>query len=412
VSDKKKQTQERVLARRTAAENRAAVAQRKRTKKVAQLAHREQIVQTALSRRYETPEDLFAKSGLDCRLQRVILKRGRKLVDSRHRAALTFLSGCTWLRNVEDWEPRGKSAGSLFKSLARHLLVKYTMPDFMFSVFFIEDKDVRNIAVDLFVKLGAGGSLVSAVKEGHLQVPLTKRMCHLFMQSPSNLGFLEAIRHTQVSVFGGDRRLANVIASSRLLRGIRPDEEFWSTVIQWVCAQPMLAPSQIHPIFDWIGRQRQEIQHFSMKGRTGLSVLRSVDEWHGELAREQKVHGHRYDPSGFKPWFADRKVRLPSGEHHIEEHCITEISTSKELAAEGRALRHCVYSYSWSVQRGGISIWSYRVDGERTLTLEVDNRTKRVVQCRGRANRPPTWSEMSQIERWMRENGLGRASHL
>lgn len=411
MSDKKKRKQERKLAKRTAAENRAAWTREKRARKAAQRVRGEEIVQAAVSR-YETPEEKFSKSGIDYRLQRVILKRGRKLVDHRYHAALTTLANREWLRDIASWEPKGKSAESLFKSLARHLLVKYTMPDFMFSSFFIEDDEVRRVAVGLFMEIGAGGSLVRAVKEARLRVPLTKRMCHVFMQSKSNLGFLEAIRHAQVNVFGGDRRLADVIASSRLLRNIRPDEDFWSTVIQWVCAQPMLAPSQIPPIFDWVGRQRQEIQGFSMKGRTGLSVLRSVEEWHGELAREQKIHGHHYAPSGFAPWFDERKVRLPNGGHHLEKHCVTEISTSKELAAEGRALRHCVYSYSWSIQRGGISIWSYRVDGERMLTIELDNRTKRIVQCRGVSNRLPTAGEMVQLGRWMRENGIVRAAHL
>lgn len=149
-----------------------------------------------------------------------------------------------------------------------------------------------------------------------------------------------------------------------------------------------------------------------MKGRTGVSVLRSVEEWHGELARVKKINGHRYELSGFEPWFGEREVRLPSGACHVEKHCVTEILTSSDLTAKGRTLRHCVYSYSWLLLRGGISMWTYRIDGERVLTVEVDNRTRRVVQCRGRANRQPTLSEMAQVTRWMRLNNLVRAVHL
>lgn len=149
-----------------------------------------------------------------------------------------------------------------------------------------------------------------------------------------------------------------------------------------------------------------------MKGRTGISVLRAVEEWHGELSRERKINGHTYAPSGLLPLMHERKVRLPSGAHHVEKIAILEIATSKELAQEGRALRHCVYSYSWQIQRGGTSIWSYRVDGERALTIEVRNPERRIVQVRGRNNRVPTKQEMAQIDRWVKENNLTKSSWL
>jgi len=281
------------------------------------------------------------------------------------------------------------------------------------AVFFEQDDDVRKHGIALFVHLGSGGSLYKLVKSGGFPVPFTKRMCHTFMGSTVRLGFLEAVRHAQVSVHGGDRRVAEAVAATRQLgRGFKPNEDFWDTVIQWTCNQSMLAPSQFAPIYDWIGRQRAENESFSMKGRTGLSVLRAVEEWHGQLARERRIYGHTYDPSGFDAWFHERKVKLPTGGNHMEKHCITEVASSKELAAEGKTLRHCVYSYSWSIQRGQVSIWSYKVDGERQLTIEVDNRNRRVVQCRGKNNRIPRSPEVAQVRRWMQDNGLICATWL
>jgi hypothetical protein len=363
--------------------------------------------------RYESEEERFAKMELHEGLKAAVLSRGKKLMDKRFAAALAYLSKATWLRPIEDWKPKGKSPNSHFRSLVKHLLVKYTMPEFLYSVFFEQDANTREQGVALFVHVGQGGSLYKLVKGGKFPVPLTKRMCHEFMGSTVKLGFLEAVRHAQVRVHGGDRRVAEAVAATRQLgRGFKPNEEFWDTVVQWTCNQAMLAPSQFAQIYDWVGRQRGENQGFSMKGRTGLSVLRSVEEWHGQLSKERKINGHSYDPSGFEAWFHERKVKLPSGGHHKEKHCITEVATSKELAAEGRALKHCVYSYSWSVQRGQVSIWSYKVDGERQLTIEVQNSTKRVVQCRGKNNRVPVNSEVAQVRRWMQENGLVCASWL
>jgi hypothetical protein len=338
------------------------------------------------------------------------------LTDARFETGLALLSIEKWVRPVETWKPKGKSPNSQFRSLAKHLLVKYTMPEFFYSVFF-EGANVRQKGFGLFVHLGQGGSLYKFVKAGKFPVPLTKRMCHVFMGSTVKLSFLEAVRHAQVHVHGGDRRVAKAIYATRQLSQINTTshsapEDFWDTVIQWTCNQPMLAPSQIGPIYDWIQRQRGENVKFSMKGRTGLSVLRAVENWHGELARERKIHGHIYEPSGFEAWSHDRKVKLPTGGHHWEAHTITEVGTSKELAAEGRALKHCVYSYSWSVQRGVVSIWSYKIDGERQLTIEVNNQTKQIVQCRGAHNRAPVASEVAQVRQWMRENGLVASKHL
>lgn len=420
---KQKRKRERLEARRAAAENRAAYKRHKRARKAEQKLRRKALAEAALAR-HESEEKKFARSGVHFQIQRAVLSRARKLIDERYRGGLAMLAQFPWLRPVEDWKPKGKSPGSQFKSLVKHLLVQYSMPEFMYSVFFEEDDDVRRHGIALFVHLGKGGSLYKLVKARGFPVPFTKRMCHVFMNSTAKFGFLEAVRHAQVQVHGGDRRLAEAISSTRQLgRGFRLDEEirdtgtrlgedFWDTVIQWTCNQAMLAPGQLAPIYDWIARQRQQNLSFSMKGRTGVSVLRAVEEWHGQLAKERKINGHTYDPSGFDAWYHERKVRLPAGGYHKEKHCITEVTSSKELAAEGRALRHCVYSYSWSIQRGNVSIWSYKVEGERRLTIEVDNRTRRVVQCRGKSNRLPTRSELAQVKKWMQENSLVSAAWL
>lgn len=85
---------------------------------------------------------------------------------------------------------------------------------------------------------------------------------------------------------------------------------------------------------------------------------------------------------------------------------MTEILTTRDLLAEGRALRHCAYTYSWAIKRGRCSVWSYKVDGQRRLTLEVSHGRKQVVQVRGNKNRLPKPSELLLLQRWMRDNEL------
>ena len=101
-----------------------------------------------------------------------------------------------------------------------------------------------------------------------------------------------------------------------------------------------------------------------------------------------------------------RQVKLPGGADHRETWTITEVLTGKELREEGRKLRHCVVSYSQSIARGQVSIWSLQVDDARKITIEVVNATKQIAQVSGRFNRRATPMEMKTIMQWAAKNGL------
>jgi hypothetical protein len=157
---------------------------------------------------------------------------------------------------------------------------------------------------------------------------------------------------------------------------------------------------------DWAQRQRADTAGFSMKGRTGVSVLRAVEEWHGSLS---KLKNHRqvvYKPSGFKEGIYERKINLRGGGFHMEDWNIVELLASRELHAEGSKMGHCVFSYNRDITSGRCSIWSLRVDKVRKLTIEVQNSQKRIVQVRGRYNRISEEIEMRYVKLWAAENGL------
>lgn len=254
--------------------------------------------------------------------------------------------------------------------------------------------------------------MVKVCKTDMFPFPLTKKMCHAFLQTTAKHTLISAVRHCQVKAYGGDERLAEAMLATRDLGAVNPREEDWDKVIQWTCNQGMLAIDQIGPMFDWIAWQMAEHPTFSMKGRTGVSVLRAVEEWHGNLAKDRALNGEKFHPSGFSPWFHEREVELQGGASYFEKHCITEVLSSKELANEGRVLCHCVSTYAPYVRNGKTSIWSYKVDGSRALTIELDNRNRRVVQVRGGYNSKPTDSQLGWVRRWMATNNLIWASWL
>ena len=89
---------------------------------------------------------------------------------------------------------------------------------------------------------------------------------------------------------------------------------------------------------------------------------------------------------------------------------ISELLSSRELEDEGRAQGHCVASYAVSCRRGLCSIWSLRCETEngvkRLLTVELNMKTREIVQARGKGNRLPEKKELEVLGRWAAAEGL------
>ncbi len=311
------------------------------------------------------------------------------------------------LRPLSEWKPKGKGANSLYRSLASHLLVEYPVPAFLYGL--LKTATTNNNVTwraDLFVHLARGGSMYKAVKSGQFPIPLTKRMCHLFMQAPASSGVIESARRAQITVFGGDRRLIQTFLATRWGTDHFAFEPFVATVFQWFCNHSMIDPAQVGPLFDYINHCRGEDVRFSMKGRSPLALMRGMEEWHGELHKSRKLNGLPFDPSGFSNGEWEGKKRLPNGNSVNSIWTCREILGSKELAMEGRTLKHCVYSYGRSIQSGQMSIWSLRQDDKRRVTVSVWNKNKTVGEARGKLNKMPSSKEKVFIQRWAALNNL------
>jgi len=368
------------------------------------------------------------------KLVQFLSKKSPKILIPENKDALEMLSVLDWHRTLKTWKPKGKGRDSLFRSLVNHLVDVYPMPRFLLSLFYVEDGGHGFEPVKVYQHFAAGGSVKAALKKKLLGTSLTKKMAHSFMTSPARYGFLEAIRRAQIEHLGGDCRLADALLETQLGRSINRDlehEEFWLTVIQWFGQIPMLDMAQVGPIIDWVRHHRnQRIEErarmgrlqragddvvipgkFTMKGRTPFAVLRPVEEWHTQLSRVAKAKGV-YKPSGFMEdiWEVKKGDRF-------ETWICTEILNGDKLAAEGKAMRHCVYSYSYSIKSGRTSIWSLKMTDEygaqtaRQLTIEVDNRSRSIVQARGKSNRRATAIQQREMKRWAAKAGLRVASY-
>jgi len=361
-----------------------------------------------------------------CKNPRILLdtllyleRRSKLLTDPniiRGIVALVSNHAC-WIRPLTHWRGQKHSAHRQFASLVRHLLTQYDVPEFMDSVWTSGKR--RHQA--WFIHIGRGHNIRSAEA---LPVQLTKKMAHHFLQAPPHYSVLAAFRWAQVISVGGSASLCDAIAATQLGRRFR-DDAFWMSVIRFFVANPMLAHIHVHPIIDYIWNQKYEDQYeyeatgrarnigpaqpnFTMRGRTGESLLAQVDGWHRRLGRVSHHAGDRY----WHRWrigdYQFIEGSSAAGTRRI--WTIRELLSSKELVAEGRTLKHCVASYAVSCSSGTSAIYTMHVydrDGDRKLlTIEVNRKHLELAQVRGKRNRLPTGAEASVLQRWTQKHGL------
>jgi hypothetical protein len=149
---------------------------------------------------------------------------------------------------------------------------------------------------------------------------------------------------------------------------------------------------------------------FSMKGRTVKLLLRMVTAWHTDLAVSRPGESISWQPS---PIGGYRFLERRDGDDPDREWTIQELTDSGALHAEGKAMRHCVYSYADRCRRGETTIWSLRLrindEEKRMVTIEVDPRRRTLVQARAKCNRWPGGRSAEIINQWAARTGLAQA---
>ena len=343
----------------------------------------------------------------------------------------TFIGGllslsthhASWVRPLKTWTPRSHNVRRQFSSLVRHLLAEYPVPLFMDSVWFRGHSDEAARQQAWFKRLGIGDSPRSL----DLPISLTKRMAHYFLQAPKDYSVDGALRFGHVAGLGGNGRLVNAILGSRIAADF-DNNDFWHTVIRWFIQNPMLDPTQIAPLIDYIYRRRFEpdgfpaddaqatksTSDFTMKGRTPASLIRQMREWHARLRKEPEKPQLEWAVSGTEPFEWTEGVLASN---NLRRWTIVELLSRKDLYHEGQVMRHCVASYDNSCAFGGTSIWSMGVERnlgrrKRVLTIELANASKKICQVRGKANRLPNQKEMTVVSRWASQENLTLGEYI
>lgn len=319
-----------------------------------------------------------------------------------------------WLRPVEEWEPRGGGPTALFSSLAHHLLANYPTPPVLLSAWFRGNDWFAQRARRWFKHLGRGESL----RRVGWAIPLNRRMAHEFAHAPADFPIEFALRWAQVRGLGGSDRLARAVASTRLA-GMITHEDFWVSVIHLFLNTPRLDLDLVGPIVDYLYDQKFRYQpvllgdgtevHLSpprpdltVKGRTVASLARRAEEWRAHLKAEAERRHFRWGPLGLRDY---RREDLDG-----RAWTVVELLDSDALAAEGKAMDHCVATYTDHCLHRRSSIWSLGLEGpagrEPRATIEVDPETRAVLQAKGRGNEPPDDLTRAVLHDWAAREGL------
>lgn len=320
-----------------------------------------------------------------------------------------------WLRSAEAWQPSGGTAGSMFSSLAHHLLANYPVPPVLLSAWFLGTDWQARRRQGWFRHAGLGRSLRSA----GFPLRLTKGMAHEFAHAPAGLPIEIALRWAQVRGLGGTGELACAVAATRLGREF-DNEEFWTTVIHLFINTPRLDLGVIEPIVEYLHDQRFEFHRvvvgedtevyldppepdLSVKGRTVASLMKRVEPWRAERRRrEARRRVLRWERSGI----GEYRRRSEDG----RAWSVLELLDGDGLAEEGKAMQHCVATYTGCCLRGASTIWSLGLEGEggreRLVTIEVNPQTREVVQAKARCNEEPDGASRAILAEWAGREGL------
>lgn len=341
----------------------------------------------------------------------------------------------SWLRDPKDWWPSpGDEPIAQWRSLLRHLFAEWPIPFFLDSVWLLPGGIFRPERM-WYLHLGKGGSWRSAEK---MPQAITRRALHHAMQAPDDLDAYQALRWGQLRSLGAGEYLISEVLQSRMVRDLE-HEELWSRLLEKVAADQSFDHRDFGVIADVIRGllARHRTNHADSVVNLPLPELKLYCHRHWQRilgqaramgirfrhddVRHPGLRGELYHIAGatwvpmddVNPFEIQR--RSPAGTPSrwtISEHC-----SHAWLARDGKVLRHCVGVYWRRCFAGDSAIFSlcqYPLAWDSSkmitrVTIEVDPHSRRIVQARGKWNRPPDRFERDLIRIWAGQNQLKMA---
>ena len=348
------------------------------------------------------------------------------VVDGRHHGieALVNLAGFrdAHIRTIATWSGSDQSWRAVVNSLAQHLITKYRVPVFLAAAWYATDDVFGERKREWFVAHSRGASFRSL----NLPIRMTKRMEHTFLTSCDHFSIEYAMRRAELIGLGADVPLVNAVLAARPALDLHHGD-FWRTAWHFLVAHMRgINGDQVAPLIDFLHTVRHESiaidtadgivmrgplqPYFSLKGRTLQSVTRLMEQWHRNVGLAEG--GFSWEPSKIRPLVQETPNDDPTVPPTIWE--LTELTSSGQLRAEGKALQHCVASYGYGCWKGRSRIWSLRrrrgLSYKSVVTVEINPASRTVTQARGFRNRRVSGRPLSILQLWAAKEGLHLAT--
>jgi hypothetical protein len=175
------------------------------------------------------------------------------------------------------------------------------------------------------------------------------------------------------------------------------DACFWRETVSWLIAnRTAITDATCHRILSWARHEHTEAQRrsprevFSWKGRGARAVIEKSLEYYNRLRDPEE--NYEWQSQGWD-WTLDDPT---SGKWSF-----VELTSSEELFWEGRVMNHCVYTYGDLCALGDSAIVSVNRNDAPCLTIEIDPKTKKPAQIKGRFNRAPHSEERRAVSLWL-----------
>lgn len=313
-----------------------------------------------------------------------------------------------WIRRPESWSLADK--GGDFGSLLAHLFCRYEAPRFSCSHIGYGQSDELQYKWLLWtILIGQGASLKRAGKRFGWRIP--EGFQHHLLSLPGDCSVEDACLYADI------KRLGGTISDYARLRNVLPlmidstcpscDDAalvFRNESIAWVVRhRDEMTDDDCRLIMAWAVHEHTECER---RGGAGFS-------WKGRTVGAARTRGREYAESRLRPWSAlSWGAKGWNWEYEDEasrKWSFVELTSGYALYLEGRILNHCVAGYAWKCAGNQARIVSLRQGDDHAITIELKMPDNRIVQARGRWNRPATATEQQIISRWHRTVVQGRA---
>lgn len=315
--------------------------------------------------------------------------------------------GCC-IRKPEEWVSKAYSRDKQYLDFVHHCFFKYPVPRFL-QVYFLNSyytdskTGTENKWRQLAINVGQGASLKKLFKG-----KLTKKECFLYLTDGDHE--LDAKQNIWLARFkalgvhrGFARKVVERLFQYREALDITDQDK---SVLDWYANHWRDLDTQTYEAITDYVRAQMHVNGWSAKGRTLGSMIKASNEWHIVAQRAKLGEFIQWTPIDIPDW----KFEYVDSETKIKKTWkVRQLTDNKQLAHEGRKQRHCVFSYVRQCAAGNTFIFTMEIsDGindDKCLTIEM-NRSREVVQAKGRLNRERTQQEKMVLQKWMGESGI------